>query len=237
MVVGALAVAAWWSYASGGLIATLVTVATSDAASIESIRVYFAGWGALAPVIYVLVVTIEVVIAPLPGTLLYAPAGAVFGPGLGGTLSLIGNTLGAMLACLLAQVFGGRIASRLDGSTLGPLMDRLRSRGLVIVALLRVNPLTSSDLVSYAAGLVRVPVWHVAVGTAIGMAPLCYAQSYAAAQIFDRLPRAGLVLVITGVVYLLVVVLVVARALRAPAGQQDARTEHEADHAGDRRQR
>ena len=46
-----------------------------------------------------------------------------------------------------------------------------------VVLLLRANPLTSSDLVSYAAGVAGVPPWKVAAGTLIGLAPLCYLQA------------------------------------------------------------
>jgi len=230
----ALAGAAVWSNATGGFVATMLSAEWSDATSIESIRAYLNGWGPLAPVVYVFVVTLEVVIAPLPGTILYAPAGAVFGAGYGGTLSLIGNTIGATVACALAHAFGSRISSKLDGSALAPLMDRLRPKGLWLVALLRVNPLTSSDLVSYAAGFVRVPIWHVTLGTTIGMAPICYAQSYAAAQFFTLLPGAGPLLVVIGVAYMVAVVVVLARTLR-PTGHEKPGADGEADGPGDRR--
>ena len=36
-----------------------------------------ASWGPLAPVVYTLAVVVEVIVAPIPGTLLYAPAGAI----------------------------------------------------------------------------------------------------------------------------------------------------------------
>ena len=72
-------------------------------------------------------------------------------------------------------------------------MERIRRRGLLVVMLLRLNPLTSSDLVSYAAGLVGVPVWRVALGTLVGMAPLCYAQAHASEWLFRLLPGAGIV--------------------------------------------
>ena len=79
------------------------------------------------------------------------------------------------------------------------------------MALLRINPLTSSDLVSYAAGLVGIPVWQVAVGTFVGMAPLCYAQAHAADWLFQWLPGAGLVVVASGAAYALFVVWLVVR--------------------------
>ena len=86
-----------WSYRTGGLAYVLVAAATDQRYGIEALRTYVLGFGALAPVIYVLAVTLEVLIAPIPGTLLYAPAGAIFGGAWGGTLSLVGNVLGAAI--------------------------------------------------------------------------------------------------------------------------------------------
>ena len=57
-----------------------------------------------------------------------------------------------------------------------------------LVLLLRLNPLTTSDLVSYAAGVAGVPAWKVAVGTLFGLAPWCYLQAYFAEQVFEVVP-------------------------------------------------
>jgi uncharacterized membrane protein YdjX (TVP38/TMEM64 family) len=142
---------------------------------------------------------------------LYAPGGALFGGLLGGTLSLIGNVLGASLATWLGGMFGARTLRDGDWPRLERYAQRIQRRGLWLVALLRVNPLTSSDLVSYAAGVAGVPIWRVAAGTAIGMAPLCYAQSFAAEWLFDVLPGSGFIIVGMSVAYVAVVVFVMAR--------------------------
>ena len=206
-------VLAWgvWSYRSAGLISVLLSSGGGSASSLDSIRDYVAGWGRLGPVVYVCAVVVEVIVAPIPGTLLYAPGGAIFGGFLGGTLSLAGNVIGATIACLITRTFGERMSARLDASAMGALAERIRKRGVWVVALLRLNPFTSSDLVSYAAGLVRVPVWHVTVGTLLGMAPLCYAQAYLAAQIFSILPGSAIVVVGLGLAYVVVVVVLLMR--------------------------
>ena len=148
-----------------------------------------AGWGRLAPLVYTLAVVVEVIVAPIPGTLLYAPAGAIFGTVLGGTLSLIGNVIGAAICCVIGRMIGERVLSqRLDSSQLGRYRQLLERRGLWIVLLLRLNPLTTSDLVSYAAGVAGVPAWKVAVGTLVGLAPWCYVQSYFAERVFELVP-------------------------------------------------
>ena len=53
--------------------------------------------------------------------------------------------------------------------------------------LIRVNPLTSSDLVSYAAGLSSMRLRDL-LGTTAGMAPLCWIQAYAASGLVEAFP-------------------------------------------------
>jgi len=205
LILAIATIAAVVSYRSGGLAHVLVTSLRDPNASLAELRVWVLGWGALAPAAYVAAVIVEVLVAPIPGTLLYAPAGAIFGGGWGGTLSLVGNVAGATMAGAIGRYFGARLAARLDASRLASLADRLRKRGVLVIALLRINLFTSSDLVSYAAGVARVPVWQISLGTLIGMAPLCYAQAYLAQQLFDWLPGSGLILLAFGLAYVVAV--------------------------------
>jgi uncharacterized membrane protein YdjX (TVP38/TMEM64 family) len=207
-----------WSWASNGVVRALVDgafAAGDNAAALESLRAALERWGPLAPVIYVVAVVIEVTVAPIPGTLLYAPAGALWGGFQGGLLSLIGNTLGAMVAGAIASAVGEEaMARKLEGSRVATYVDRLRERGVWVILLLRLNPLTSSDLVSYAAGAIGIPVWRIGLGTFIGMAPLCFAQAYLAAEIFDVLPGAVYVLVGAALLYVGFVVVWLIRPRR-----------------------
>lgn len=198
--------AAAWSWATGGMIRVLVESAGGlgdNEASLEALRQVLFRWGPLAPVVYVAAVVVEVLVAPIPGTLLYAPAGALFGGFYGGLLSLIGNTIGAMVACGVGGALGETVVSRrLEGSPVAKHVAAIRANALWVVLLLRVNPLTSSDLVSYAAGAIGVPIWRVGLATLIGMAPLCFAQAYLAEQIFRVLPGAVYILIGAGLLYL-----------------------------------
>ena len=210
--------AAVWSYITGGTVRVLVDGAGSfgdSSQTLDALRAALDRWGRLAPAVYVAAVVIEVLVAPIPGTLLYAPAGALFGGFLGGTLSLIGNTIGAAIACGVGSALGeGALARRIEGTKLAAYRTAIQQRGLWVVLLLRINPLTSSDIVSYMAGAVGVPIWRVALGTFIGMAPLCYAQSYLAEQIFEILPGAIYVLFAAGIIYVLALVIWLTRKER-----------------------
>ena len=200
-----------WSYEAGGLMHVLLSTPPAGVTRLDALRRYVESWGALAPLVYVGAVVVEVVVAPIPGTLLYAPAGAIFGGFAGGALSLIGNVIGAAIACWAAGTFGaGRDSVAHEGSRFARYRERFTRHGAWIVFLLRVNPLTSSDLVSYAAGLSGVRSSQVALGTAFGMAPLCFAQAYLAETLLERLPVWTLVAG-TAVLVVVVVALVVRK--------------------------
>ncbi len=205
VVFGGILLFAGYSWWTGGMVRLLLDSAGSmsdNEAALESLRQVLAQWGPLAPAVYVAAVVVEVLVAPIPGTLLYAPAGALFGGFLGGVLSLTGNTIGAAIACAVGRSLGEQaVARRLEGSRLATHLESIRARGLWVILLLRLNPFTSSDMVSYTAGALGVPVSRVALGTFIGMAPLCFAQAYLAEQIFRVLPGAIWVLIGAGLLY------------------------------------
>jgi uncharacterized membrane protein YdjX (TVP38/TMEM64 family) len=191
VLIGLLLALVGWailSYSTEGLIYVLVSGTPDQGPWLDRLRTMVASWGPLAPVVYTLIVIVEVIVAPIPGTLLYAPGGAIFGGLLGGTLSLAGNVIGAAIACVLGRTLGERLFANPGGGEIGRYRERLQARGLWVVLLLRANPLTSSDLVSYAAGIAGVAPWKVAIGTLIGMAPLCYVQAYFAARVFELIP-------------------------------------------------
>ena len=210
----ALAGFAIWSYAEGGIVATMLGGELSAGQKLERLREFFSMLGAWAPAAYVALVTVEVVVAPIPGTVLYAPGGAIFGGFWGGTLSLLGNILGAGIAFLAMRALGHAAFERFVGREhLERYETHLTDNGVLVVFLLRVNPLTSSDLVSYAAGLTSMPLWKLAAGTTLGMAPLCYLQSYLAQGLLSAYPRLIYPLFVAGFAYVVVFVVVIRRMI------------------------
>ncbi|NQV32756.1 MAG: TVP38/TMEM64 family protein [Phycisphaeraceae bacterium] len=216
-----LAVGVAWSYGSGGIINTLVRPGLASGERIEMVQAYFAAWGILAPVAYVVMVIIEVVVAPLPGLMLYAPGGIIFGGFWGGLLSLAGNVCGAGIACQLMRVFGRkRLDHLLSGGKFEKYEQRLSNAGVWIILAMRINPLTSSDLVSYAAGVTSMPTWKVMIGTLLGMAPLCWAQAYLAGALLEVFP--GLIYPLVGLcVIYAVIAIVIFRKTFSPEKSPD----------------
>ena len=198
---------------TGGASGSLWEAGVDAEARVARLRDALEAFGALAPAAYVALVTIEVVVAPLPGTLLYAPGGVLFGGLWGGLLSLVGNIVGAAVAFELMRRLGrGRSEAWFGRGRLRRHETLLRRRGGWVVFALRVNPLTSSDLVSYAAGLTPMPRSHFLLGTTLGMAPLCWAQAYAAESLIVVAPWLLYPVLVAGLLYVLAALWLLWRA-------------------------
>ncbi len=198
------------SYQREGILYLIINSDLSAADRIESIRDHFLSYGAFAPLIYVIFVIIEVVVAPLPGLMLYAPGGMIFGGFLGGLLSLIGNIIGAGIAHQIGRILGQPFVEKfLEKKSLNDYNRRISDNGIWIVFLLRVNPFTSSDLVSYTAGLTRMKVWKLMVGTMLGMAPLCWIQAYFAYGLLQAFPQLIYPLILACVIYAVVIIWII----------------------------
>ena len=201
------------SYFEGGIVAIMSSTELAAADKLDELRAFFDGLGVFAPLAYVAIVTVEVVVAPIPGTVLYAPAGVIFGGFWGGVLSLIGNVAGAAVSFALMRALGRSAFERMiEAEQLEDLEQRLVERGALVVFLLRVNPLTSSDIVSYAAGATSMPLRKVLLGTTLGMAPLCFLQAYLAEGLLAAFPRLIYPLLVAGALYALVFVWVIYKA-------------------------
>lgn len=134
--------------------------------------------GFLAPVLYMALMALAVVIAVIPSLPLDVAAGAFFGPLLGTLYSALGATAGAMVSFLIARYVGREfIAKHLHGhiNFCTRCSDRLLTRIIVISRLL---PFVSFDVVSYGAGLTKMSFQAFSLATFLGMLPLTFVYNY-----------------------------------------------------------
>jgi len=207
------------SYAEGGIVGLMLRPGLAAADKLDLLSEFFEGLGVFAPLAYVALVTVEVVVAPIPGAILYAPAGVIFGGFWGGVFSLVGNVLGAAVSFVLMRVLGRSVFERfVEREHLERFERRVSDHGALVVFLLRVNPLTSSDIVSYAAGATSMPMSRLLVGTTLGMAPLCFAQAYLAESLLIAFPRLIYPLLVAGLAYAVVFVWVIKKTLGRAEG-------------------
>lgn len=137
----------------------------------DALRGLVAAHPLLAPLAYVAAYAAAAALS-LPGAVVITLAGGLlFGTLAGGTLAVIGATLGATLLFLAARhALGDWLAARA-----GPLMERVRPGlerdGFSYLLALRLIPLFPFWLVNLAPALVRMPLRSFVAATFLGIIP------------------------------------------------------------------
>lgn len=120
-------------------------------------RAWINGFGAWAPLAYITLFALQILIAPMPGQFMGVMGGYVFGVLLGSLYSITGLTIGAGLALFLARRYGRPLLERFFGRDQLKLWERkLYMRSPVNWGLLFVFPVP--DIVFYLAGLSSIPL-------------------------------------------------------------------------------
>jgi uncharacterized membrane protein YdjX (TVP38/TMEM64 family) len=122
----------------------------------------------------------------VPGPILAAGSGVLFGPVLGVFVTL-GATVGtAIITSLIGRRAGRDSARALLGAERADRLDQLiERRGLWAVVGQRCIPGISDALASYAFGAFGVPLWQMAIGAFIGSAPRAFVYTALGASIGD----------------------------------------------------
>jgi len=187
------------SYFFGGLFHLLVT------ADVNAVVDFIKSFGFLAVVIFVLLVILECVLAPIPPFVLYVAGGMIFGAFIGGILTLIGNVIGATIAFLIARKYGRGIVEKKINPVIWEQFDKFSQKyGGWALFLLRLNPFTTSDLFSYLAGLTKMKLRTLIISTSFGLIPLIYIQTYLGEFFIKDSPILWLIFLIVCLIYLAV---------------------------------
>lgn len=167
------------------LLTLFYLVAVQRVVDVESVRAFIARSGPVAPLAYVLASAALAAIF-VPGPLLAAGSGVLFGPALG-TLVTLGSTVTtAVIAASIGRRAGRDSARTLIGTQWAERIDtQIQRRGLWAVVGQRFIPGISDAMASYAFGAFGMPLWQMAVGALIGSAPRAFVYTALGASISD----------------------------------------------------
>ncbi len=167
------------------LFALFYLVAVARIIDVDEVRSAVAATGPAAPLIFV-VVSAGLGALFVPGPILAATSGVLFGPVLG-TFVTLGATVGtATVASLIGRRAGRDSARALLGEHRANRIDaQIERRGLWAVVGQRFIPGISDALASYAFGAFGVPLWQMAIGAFIGSAPRAFVYTALGASIDD----------------------------------------------------
>jgi uncharacterized membrane protein YdjX (TVP38/TMEM64 family) len=143
--------------------------------------------GALAPLLFVGLQILQVILFPLPGEASGFLGGYLFGAWGGLFYSTLGLTIGSWLAYGIGSIFRQAIQNRLAHTIVHRRFNHLVAKGgFVIPFLLFLLPGFPKDSLSYLLGLSRMP-WRVFLCVAaVGRIPGTLMLSFQGAQVYER---------------------------------------------------
>lgn len=169
------------------------------------------GTGFWAPVVFVaLYATLTVLL--FPGSVASVAAGALFGVGLGTSLTVLGAAIGATASFYLGRRLGRAGVERIAGARASKLDRFLRRHGFATVLYLRLIPIVPFNVFNYACGTTGVRGRDYCLATLLGIIPGSFA--YVALGHSLRSPLSPEFLGATGVIVLLSILGPIARFLR-----------------------
>ena len=133
-------------------------------------------FGPAAPVVYIVTGALLGMVF-VPGPLLAAVSGALFGTGTGFVVSMCSATLAASISTLLSRRAGKGSVEAVAGERASALIALARRRGFLVVVIQRWIPGIPDAPFSYLFGAIGLSVPAVALGTLVGSAPRAFAYT------------------------------------------------------------
>ena len=128
--------------------------------------------GAFGVLVFILVMALSVLFAPIPNVPIFIAAGLAWGPVLGTVYCMAGLTLGSAIAFQVSRTFGRKHVTKLIGRKYARKIDRLvGNMGGRVVFLTRLMPGVNFDWISFVAGMTAVPFKTFIIFSFLGMIP------------------------------------------------------------------
>jgi len=188
-----------WAIAASVLIVTLAVViwfATTDSPLLKWLmRLYedkhllketVRSWGWLAPLVFIAIQALQVIISPIPGEVTGPVGGALFGTFWGVVYSTIGLTAGTLFCFWVGHRWGEPLVRAwLSDHNWNRMNFILEAEGAIICFILYLIPGFPKDIISYLFGISPMPFWVSAVASTVGRLPGTVLSSYFGAHVAD----------------------------------------------------
>ena len=143
------------------------------AGNLDQVVQLIRSWGVAAPLMSVLLMIAQAIVAPLPAFLMTAANGMIFGAFWGSAISWFGALMGALASFYIARLFGDVALVKIvrNQKAIKFIKHAGEKRGFYMILIARLLPFISFDIISYMAGLSGIRPWSFIFGTALGMLP------------------------------------------------------------------
>jgi uncharacterized membrane protein YdjX (TVP38/TMEM64 family) len=129
-------------------------------------------WGILAPVLFMALQALQVVVSPIPGEATGFLGGYLFGESLGLVYSTIGLTVGSVAAFGLGRWLGAHyVRNFVKKETWDRLGFIVEAEGAILCFMIFLIPGLPKDMVCYLFGISPMPVWVFALVSGLGRIP------------------------------------------------------------------
>jgi uncharacterized membrane protein YdjX (TVP38/TMEM64 family) len=159
------------------------------AIGLENAQHFIKETGAWAPLIFIVLCSLSLILAPFSGSSLFVVGGALFGKETGFILSYVATLIGCSINYWISRKLGRGVASRFIGKKnldeLDKFMRRLKSRQSIFYIIL-IMPL-SQDIVSYAVGLTKIRYRYFLISLVISGAVIVAAYIYLGSSLLEAL--------------------------------------------------
>lgn len=129
-------------------------------------------WDVLAPVIFMGLQALQVIIAPIPGELTGILGGYLFGEWVGLFYSTIGQTVGSVAAFGIGRWLGTHYVQRMVSPDVWRKLGFIvEAEGAIVCFIIFLVPGLPKDMICYLFGLSPMPFWVFALVSTLGRIP------------------------------------------------------------------
>ncbi|MFB6188895.1 MAG: TVP38/TMEM64 family protein [Halapricum sp.] len=153
----------------------------------DAIREFVDGFGVLAPLAFVFLQALQVVIAPIPGQALGLASGWLFGAFWGTAYSLLGATIGSYVAFRLARHYGRPFVEHaIDTAVLDRFDNFSTTHGYLALFLVFLIPGLPDDVICFVGGTTDLDIKRMTAASLIGRIPGYFLTNLVGASIATR---------------------------------------------------
>jgi len=146
-----------------------------------------AAWGWMAPLVFIAIQALQVIISPIPGEITGPVGGALFGTLWGLTYSTIGLTVGTLICFWMGRKWGEPLVRPFFTEHHWNRMNFIiEAEGAIICFVLYLIPGFPKDIISYLCGMSRMPFWVFALVSTLGRLPGTWISSYFGAHVAEQ---------------------------------------------------
>lgn len=195
----------------------------------KALREMIEPFGFWAPLIYMGIFILAMLLIVIPYSLFGALAVVLFGPAWGVLWTVLGGTLAALAVFAMSRLLGRNIIAKRAGDPKWENLNRrLEQDGLYYLLLVRALSIVPFNLLNFACAFTAVRVRDFVLANLIGLIPSAFVYGLGAQLLLDPTTPRWLLLVLVGVLLLVILVPMIFRQVRRQRQRDKRRLIHEA---------